>query len=457
MNILKLLVVLTSSAFFTACGGSGESDGGSTGGGSGGGGSDGGTGGGNINVNLTANIVQSTVCNTKIAATNAELVVYDNNWVIKSRHKPDAQGKINASIPQTQSVNIAFITQTTTTTGTQTYVESKAQHPVGDLGQLSVAYNVPGDCECRTKEIAVNSLTSFDDSDVQLTGAFRYSQFTKVSPTTGVFSDVQICRSPNASWPALTVFGHNGIESVAGFLRDYDINANLDVNLNTSGQPYTAVVDSNFSSVSLMHEVDGTFAEYPISTGTNNISVLNTLETLSRVNLTANHFEQSVEDNQTVNILMVRRKAFDYENENTATLTMPDARPLISLAETFDTFINSDSTSYQINNAEQYTVFSVYANVRLADGSTYIELFDGPTQGNYPENLLPDDYGLANQLDGASNINIDLSLFRYSNQNVYQTAIQKLSQRSRLSQKEFYGEDWADFSYISISANLELE
>lgn len=451
MNTLKLITLLSSTILFTACGGGGGDGGTNGGGGTGGGGT------GNTTVSLTADIVQTTLCNTTIPATNAELVVYDNNWAIKSRHKPDAQGKINASIPQTQNVNISFITQTKTPSGTDTYVESKAQHPVGDLGQFSVAYGVTGDCECTTKDVAVNTFLSFTNRDVQLTGAASHPRYNEISPTTGVFSDVRICRSPNTNWPELTVFGHNGIEVVAGSLRDYDINTDLEVNVSVSGTPYTAVIDPNFSTASLRYEINGDFANYSVPTGTSNISVFDDSEMLNRVHLSANRFEQRVEDNQTINILVARRKVFDYRNENTATLTMPDVGPLLSLAENFDHFISSDSTSYQVHNADEYTIFSIHATVMLRDGSTYIQLFDGPLQGKYPENALPDDYGLKDQLDNASNINIDLSLFRYSDQNVYQTAIQKLSQRSRLPQNEIFGEDWADFSILSISANVELE
>lgn len=448
MNRLKLLAVLTSSIFFTACGGSGGSDGGSTGGGS---------GGANTNVNLTADIVQSTVCNTEIAATNAELVVYDANWAIKSRHKPDAQGKISASIPQTQNVNIAFITQTTTTSGTRTYVESRAQHPVGYLGKFEVSSSALGDCECVTKDVTISTFLALSDQGAQLTGAANTPRYQETTFRTGVFPDTQICRKPNSDWPTLTVFGHNGGSAVAGTLSDYDVNRDLDVLVSASGTSYTAVVDPNFFNASVSHEVNGQFASYTIPPETGDISVIEDLDVSSRVHLRGNRFEQRVEGNQTVNVLIARRKVFDYENENTATLTMPDVSPLISLAETFDNFISSDSTSYQINNADQYTMLSIFAQVSLQDGSTYMEQYYGPIRGNYPESALPSDYGIESQLANASSITLDFSLFRYAGQDVYQTAIQKLSNRSILPPSELFGADWSDYSVVSVSARVELE
>ena len=122
-----LPLLLASSAVLTACGGGSDS-------------SDTGGTGGNNTVALSASVVQSTVCNTTVPASTAELIVYDNNWAIKSRHKADASGKINASIPKTDYVNISFVGTDGVGSARRIDIDTYAQHPVGDLG----VYTIPG-------------------------------------------------------------------------------------------------------------------------------------------------------------------------------------------------------------------------------------------------------------------------------------------------------------------------
>lgn len=449
MNPLKLFTLLGSTLLFTACGGGGGSN---DSGGAGGGG----TGGGSTTVSLTADIVQETLCLTEIPATHAELVVYDDNWAIKSRHKPDAQGKITATIPTTPFVNIAFITQAETSTGTRTYVQSRAQHPVGDLGKFYAAGTSVSNCECTTKDIQASSIQMMTSSRITLIGATERVPFQQTSTYSGVFRDAQICRTPGGSWPALTVLNSQSTELAAGSLNNYDINTELEVQLDKFATDYSVNFDSNFNNVRVAHEINGNILSTSLQPGSLEVPVLDGLDTLTRTHLSGTNFYQVTENNQSVNVFASHRKAVNFAQQSVASLNLPDVSPLEGLGVAFSNFITSDSTSYSIPNAAQYAMFSIRADISMMDGSEYTEVFYGPMQGKYPENALPSDYNMEEKLEMASNVYLDLSLTKYASETNYQSALKGIIKKSRVDDADIFGGDWSDYSSLSIAADLTL-
>lgn len=449
MNQLKLFTLLSSALLFTACGGGG-------GAGESGGIGGGGNGGGNNTVTLSADIVQETLCRTEIPATHAELVVYDDNWAIKSRHKPDAQGKITATIPTTQFVNVALITQAETSTGTRTYVQSRAQHPVGDLGKFYAAGTSASNCECTTKDIEASSIQGMTSSRITLIGATDRVPFQQTSTYSGVFRDAQICRTPGGSWPALTVLNSQSTELAAGSLNNYDINTELEVQLDKFSTYHPVNVDTNFNNVRVSHEIEANMLSTTVAPGSIEVPVITGLDTLTRTHLSGTYFYQVTENNQSVNVFASRRKAFNFAQQSTVSLTMPDVSPLEGLGAAFDNFITSDSTAYAIPNASQYAMFSIRADISLMDGSEYTEVFYGPLQGKYPENALPSDYNMEEKLEMASNIYLDLSLTKYASETNYQSALKGIIKKSRVADADISGGEWSDYSYVAIAADLTL-
>lgn len=449
MNKLRLFTLLGSSLFFAACGGGGGSD---ENGGTGGGG----TGGGNTTVSLTADIVQETLCLTEIPATHAELIVYDNNWAIKSRHKPDAQGKIIANIPATQFVNIALITQAETSSGTRTYVQSRAQHPVGDLGKFYAAGTSASNCECTTKDINASSIQGMSSNRITLIGATDQVPFQQTSSYTGVFRGVQICRTPGGSWPALTVLNSQNTELAAGSLSNYDINAELEVQLDKFAINHPVNVDTNFNNLRVTHEIGANMLNTSFPPGSIEAPVITGLDTLTRTHLNGTYFYQVTENNQSVNFFAGRRKAVNFNQSGTPSLPMPDLNPLEGLAAAFDNFISSDSTSYSLPNTSQYAMFSIRADISLMDGSTYTEVFYGPMQGKYPENVLPTDYNMEEKLETVSDIYLELSLTKYASETNYQSALKGIVKKSRVDDADIFGGEWSDYSYVAIAADLTL-
>lgn len=445
MNPLKLITLLSSTILFTACGGGGGDDG-----------SGGGSSGGNSSVNLTADIVQQTRCRTEIPATNAELVVYDANWAIQSRHTPDTQGKITTAIPATQSVNIAFITKIETASGTQIYAESRAQHPVGDLGKFTALGSSTQGCECQTKDVQVSSAQGFSVDRMTLAGATSPVIFQRLSSYGGIFRNAQICRTTSGAWPALTVLNSVSTEIVAGTLSNYDINADLEIQLDQFATLYPANVDVNFNNVRVIHEIDGDMLSTPIDQGSTEIPVIAELDNLTRAHLSGTSFQQVIEDGQAINVFASRRKAINAANNNTTSISLPDVTPLEGLALAFDNFISSDSNNYSIPNANQYAMFSIYSEVSLMDGSEYSEAFYGPMQGKYPENILPADYKMEEKLEMVSDLYIQLSLSKYASETNYQSALRNLIKRSRAADDEVFGGDWSDYSSLTIGVDVNL-
>lgn len=448
MNRLRLITLLGGTLLFTACGGGSGNDADTDGGG--------GTEPGNSTVTLTADIVQQTLCRTELPATNAELVVYDSNWAIQSRHTPDTQGKITATIPATQFVNIAVITKEETSAGSQIYVQSRAQHPIGDLGKFIASTTSTQGCECQTKDVQVSSADDFSFARTTLVGTTSPVTFQRLSPFSGYFEDAQICRTTAGVWPTLTVFTAYQTEMTAGTLSDYNINAELDVQLDQFATYHPVNVDENFNNVRIIHEIDFNMISSPLSPRSTEVPVITGLDTLTRAHLSGTYFNQVTQDGQSVNIFASRRKAVDFANNNTTSISMPDTIPLEGLALAFEAFINSESNDYSIANADQYSMFSIRADLSLMDGTKYSEVFYGPMLGKYPDNVLPADYNMEQKLEMVSDVYLELSLTKYASETNYQSALSGLVKKSRADDDEIFSGDWADFSSLSIAADLNL-
>ncbi|WP_139056450.1 hypothetical protein [Rheinheimera sp. A13L] len=302
----------------------------------------------------------------------------------------------------------------------------------------------------------MSSAQGFSVDRMTLTGATSPVAFQRFSSYSGVFRNAQICRTTGGAWPALTVLNSVSTEIVAGTLSNYDINADLEIQLDQFATLYPANVDVNFNNVRVIHEIDGDMLSTPISQGSTEIPVIAELDNLTRAHLSGTSFQQVIEDGQAINVFASRRKAINAANNNTTSINLPDVTPLEGLALALNNFITSDSNNYSIPNANQYAMFSIYAEVSLMDGSEYSEAFYGPMQGKYPENILPADYNMEEKLEMVSDLYIQLSLSKYASETNYQSALRNLIKRSRAADDEVFGGDWSDYSSLSIGADVNL-
>lgn len=434
-RILTLPLLILSSVVLTACGGGSSSASGDNTGGTGG---NGGSGGGSTNtVTLTASVVQSTVCNTQVPASSAELVVYDDNWAIKSRHKADANGNISAVIPQTSNVNISFIGTSGTGASRRIAVDSFAQHPIGDLGVFTIPGVSSEGCECQTTTLTVTAgqtmmnapqLPGYDSSQAVKSYASYYPSY--------VFNNIKVCRASGNDWPTLYASTHyNESFKAAGYLSDYDPEQPLVLDLDQTPTTYSANVDYSATSTSVMHNFGDAYFSYSEIGSLSNIELFDDIPDLSAVSLRAYDTRIDYYDSLRVGVGRMQRQSVTPPYNSAVDVTLPNSQGTEQLLQTMLTWLSSDSNSYDLSGVSDFETFTILMTTTLIDGSSYSQNFYGPKRGIVPEDVLPADYGVDALLD-EENITLYISMIRYGEQQSYQQYLASSIAASRMSLTE---------------------
>lgn len=443
-------LLILSSALLTACGGGSSSASVDNTGGTGG---NGGTGGSNTNtVTLSASAVQSTVCNTKVPVSSAELVVYDDNWAIKSRHKADANGNINATIPQTNNVNISFIGTSGEGSSRRITVDSYTQHPVGDLG----IYTVPGvsndGCECQTTTVDVTSEVSTLTNGAQLAGNNINSPayHSGVNSNVVQYNDVEICRPLNGQWPTLYA-SSDRLDDIqaAGYLSEYDPAGPLMIVLQQTPTSYSANFDAASLSGSVTHHFDEAYLTFIESYPGADISLFDELPGVTAISLRASQNNSEYFDGLEVRVGRMKRHSLTLPYTSTIDVDLPNAESSAILLQQILGWLDSEDTSYDLSGISDFDTFSIALLTTLTDGSSYQQYFYGPKRGNIPDEVLPGDYGVDQLLD-ENNFSINASMLRYGNQQTYQQYLQSKTDASRMTLTERLLGNRSQFNQIYV-------
>lgn len=444
-RILALPLFFLGSIALTACGGSGSDTDTNTGG-------TGGTGGNTNTVTLTASVVQNTVCNTQVPASSAELVVYDNNWAIKSRHPADANGTITATIPQASAVNISLIGTTGSGTSRQINVDSFSQHPVGDLGVYTVPGTTTQGCECQTTDVSVYSEMGTLYYDTQISGHNINTSFDSISTNfygTDYFG-VEICRVAGGQWPTLYGATHSMEDfHAAGYLSDYDPTAPLTIVLEQTPSTYSANFDPASSYASVTHNFDDAYFSGRAGYALSDIAIYENLPGLTVISLRAYNSSTYYVDNLSVNAGRMQRYSMAPPYSSTVNVDLPDENGLGIFMQGIMNWLQSENTRYDFSNVNGFETFSISLNATLTDGSQYYQTFLGPKRGDIPEEVLPSDYGVDDLLD-EENFSIYASMIRYGNQQTYQQYLQSKTNASRMTLSERLLGDRSQFHQIFV-------
>ena len=148
-------------------------------------------------------------------------MIYDNSWAIKSRHKADVHGNINAKIPRTEFVNISFIGTDGVGASRRISVDTFTQHPVGDLGVFTIPGVSSEGCECQTTTVAITSEVNTLYNGAQLSGhnVYTAAYYSGVNSNVVQYNNVEICRSVGGQWPILYANTHRDEQfEAAGYL-----------------------------------------------------------------------------------------------------------------------------------------------------------------------------------------------------------------------------------------------
>lgn len=423
-------LLIAASGLLVACGGGSDSGGSNNTGGTGNSGS-------NNTVTLSATVIQPTVCNTEVPATNAELVVYDNNWAIKSRHKPDVSGKINAVIPKTDFVNISLIS--TDGEGSSRYinVNSFTQHPVGNLGVFKASGVSEDGCECETTNLTVTA-GQWLQREPQLTGYNLNKAVDSYNTNFNSyeFNNVEICRVSGGNWPTLYAATHSGeIFRAAGYLSDYDPSDQLIIDLEYSPTTYSANFDPSASSSNVMHHFGDAYISYSTSGSLSDIALFDNFPDFNAVSLRVYSHSTHYYDNIEVRQGRMQRQTVATPYSSAVDMTLPNSEETEKLMQAVLNWFSSDSNNYDLSSINNFETFSATLTAILTDGSSYTQTFFGPKRGTIPENVLPTDYGVEPLLDEES-VTFYFSMVRYGEQQSYQQYLQSTVAASPLSLTE---------------------
>lgn len=443
-RILTSPLLLLSSLVLTACGGGSSS------------GSDdntGGTGGGSTNtVMLTASVVQSTVCNTKVPASSAELVIYDNNWAIKSRHKADANGNISATIPQSSTVNISLIGTSGTGASRRIAVDSFAQHPIGDLG----VYTIPGTsiqgCECQLTDVFVTSEVGMLYYGAQISGINLNKPFDSATASSnGIqYSGIEICRAGNEQWPTLYASTHSFEDSQAvGYLSEYDPTGPLTIVLDKTPTSYSANFDPSSTSASVTHDFEDASISHHNIYISSDIQLFDNLPGLTAISLRALDSLTYSYGTATVRVGRMQRHSVAPPYTNAIDVDLPHAEGPATLMQEMTRWLDSDDTHYDFSNISGFETFSISLTATLTDGSSYQQTFYGPKRGNIPDEVLPSDYGVDELLD-EEGFSIYAGMLRYGDQQTYQQYLQNKTDASKLPLTERLLGNRSQFNQIYV-------
>lgn len=431
---------LVSAISLTACGG-----------GSGGDTNSGGAGGSNT-VSLLAEVVQDTYCGTQIPATSAELIVFDDSWRVRSRHKPDGQGKITASIPSTTTVNFSLVRSTGQNSEKVTLIDTFAKHPVGDLGVFKVSGATASGCECVQTDVTLRAETGIINGNAQLTGHTYSTDFMTPPYSVPVvtFENRQICRQPNSAWPVLTAWAGDSYDTKAGQLKEYDPSTSLEIVLDL--MPVTESISATADASYL-----GYFIQTPRGSLTGNryypydsATLFPDMESASSISVRASSTSSYVMDSYTMLAGRSQRKGYTLPLTEALQVSLPDNSAEQELLTTLSEAVLSEKTTYNLSRITDFNVFYTAIILTLNDGSRVDWFFTGPKTGSFPADPLPADYNIDNQIDENGYTYISMGMSSYGKAQPFQQYLSDYVERSRLPIEQQLVGKWGEFNNIFV-------
>lgn len=457
--MIKIILVFAL-LFLSACGGSSPDT--NTGTGSG-------TGTGADTVNLTAKIVQNTVCETQRPTSNAELVIYDNDWEIISRSQADPAGQISVSVSkETSVINFSIISENTVENVRNILVNTFAQHPVGDLGIFVIPGKVNEGCECVKTSIQLTS----DLTDLFLNthlvghieGTDNFYLTVPGMPGQKRADNVSICRETGKSWPLLTATsGAGSYVGAAGNLKGYQPGQLLEIRLDQNAKFVDVAIDSgsNLNWVRQSHNVVNGSSSQDVPFWESKIMVFDELDGDKVLSLFAlANDEQVVREN--VNIFGHNFEKFRFWFDRTQTrnydlplterleISLHDDNPQTELEQLFTEIILYNGSDYDLSNISNYVAIYTSLTTTLNDGSVFSWMYTGPKQGIFPRDPMPGDKSVFNKINTVQPMQFSVGLTGYKQSQDYEQYLKDNIARSKLPGLQRLTGKWAEQNSVYL-------
>jgi len=359
---------------------------------------------------LKIKVQMARSCGGTVPSANAELLIYNNDWQIISRHQASADGSFQL-VPTTEILNFSVLNKGDYNAAQEVNVHAFAQVASGDFGTLTLGSTGEG-CQCAPITAIFSQASSSPLQQVRL----DYDARTSVWNSTAYNGQAsfELCRHPANPRPVLTfsTLDAQG-EWFYQQLDTYQPEELLDVKFSQSaGIPISyqtnIPADAVFSHYYTKHgliaamQADG--------------SQLLAIDGLKDVNFVSHRANNSgmlaVENANDVTYYSAHR--FNRRSNYFAPLSfkLPPPADAKALGEEFAAkwAVKPLPTSYDFSRFADYRLATIFVAERLTDGGALYQTLQGPLQGKMPVDLLPPGY-LAPELRGTTpNVSVEVEL-----------------------------------------------
>lgn len=214
--------------------------------------SSGSTGGGTTPVakNVSAVLEYVNACGMSIPATDAAVIVHNNDMSNKDVFFADQSGNVTIENSQdTLTLSVVFRGQSEVAGVKPVHMKTYIDHPAIELGTLKHFTKDASTCECQTTNVIVNLP---DSSLFPSSSSLRnYKSIGGKSSDFGriAFSDVEYCKDQDGQWPVLTAFVKVTDDETYGAVLD-NISAVSEVDANLTGQALSVNTRAPFKQYS---------------------------------------------------------------------------------------------------------------------------------------------------------------------------------------------------------------
>ena len=349
-------------------------------------------------------------CGGTVPSANAELLVYNNDWQIISRHQANPDGSFQL-VPTTSLVNFSVINKGDHNETQQVNVHAFAQVESGDFGTLTLGSTAKG-CQCQQITANVSQVSSSRINQIQLNYDALISG-NRFGLSNGQAS-FALCRNDNKTRPVLTfsALDEQG-EWFYQQIDNYQPEELLDVKFSQSARlpisyqtniPADAVVSHYYTKHGLIQA---------IQSNTSQLLAIEGLKDLNFVSHRANNYGTLIVENVD-DVTYYSAHRFNRLSNYFAPLNfkLPPTADAKALGEEFTSkwVGNVLPTSFDFSRFADYRLATIFVAERLTDGGSLYQTLMSPLQGKMPVDLLPAGYLAAELRSTATKVAVELEL-----------------------------------------------
>ncbi|OBP16346.1 hypothetical protein A5320_02750 [Rheinheimera sp. SA_1] len=341
---------------------------------------------------LKIKVQQARSCGGILPSANAELLIYNNDWQIISRHQANSDGSFQL-VPTTSLINFSVINKGDQNGAQDVNVHAFAQVESGDFGTLILGTTANG-CQCETLSVIFSKVSSSPIEKIVLN--YDASRGNINSPVINNQASVEICRESGSAWPVLTfsALDQQG-EWFYQQIEQYSAGQPLQVNLN-QGVSYPINFQSNIRAdflTSTYYTKHG--AIVPLSNSRDKLLAVTGLKEMKFAALRAAN-NLTLEYGENYQTYTYARHQFNRRSDFFAPINfkLPTPDQAQSLGKLFQTewMSNTQPSRYDFTAFSGYRMATIYQVEPLTNGGYIYQSIMSPLQGSMPADLLPAGY-----------------------------------------------------------------